>query len=354
MTGSVWVILPAHLRAMAQVDGEVHLEVAGGGHAALGAGRPGGAVPGAGRDDPRPDDAATPSVRPLLRVPGGPLPRERPTHPCRPGRARVRSRSWSSARWQVGDADARTQGGAPPLPAGRARGAALEARRARRSTTSAARWCRPARTCSASSSTSRASRRGTWATRSATVRPSPSPGSRTTPSRTPTCGPRRTRRVRRWSACTAGCGSTPTSPSRRWTWTGTGHVPWWPEEHSAVTLHQILVHMIAETHRHAGHADIVRELVDGAVGTAHGQHQHVARRRRRLGRPPETAPGGRGDLPSGRRLSAWTMHACSVMTTRRWVASARSRTASPAPARRSRTDGRLSTRPRCSRTSGLR
>jgi hypothetical protein len=31
-------------------------------------------------------------------------------------------------------------------------------------------------------------------------------------------------------------------------------------------LHQILVHMIAETHRHAGHADIVRELIDGTVG----------------------------------------------------------------------------------------
>jgi Protein of unknown function (DUF664) len=45
-----------------------------------------------------------------------------------------------------------------------------------------------------------------------------------------------------------------------------GHVPWWPPERGAVTLHRILVHMIAETHRHAGHADIVRELVDGAVG----------------------------------------------------------------------------------------
>ncbi|NLU84218.1 DinB family protein [Rhodococcus sp. HNM0569] len=33
-----------------------------------------------------------------------------------------------------------------------------------------------------------------------------------------------------------------------------------------VTLHAVLVHMIAETHRHAGHADIVRELVDGEVG----------------------------------------------------------------------------------------
>ena len=33
-----------------------------------------------------------------------------------------------------------------------------------------------------------------------------------------------------------------------------------------MTLHQILVHMIAETNRHAGHADIVRELIDGASG----------------------------------------------------------------------------------------
>ncbi len=33
-----------------------------------------------------------------------------------------------------------------------------------------------------------------------------------------------------------------------------------------MTLHQILVHMIAETNRHAGHADIVRELIDGALG----------------------------------------------------------------------------------------
>jgi hypothetical protein len=45
-----------------------------------------------------------------------------------------------------------------------------------------------------------------------------------------------------------------------------GYVPWWSEEHREVTLHRILVHMIAETHRHAGHADIVRELIDGVVG----------------------------------------------------------------------------------------
>ncbi len=45
-----------------------------------------------------------------------------------------------------------------------------------------------------------------------------------------------------------------------------GEVPWWPPERRSVTLHQVLVHMVAETHRHAGHADIVRELIDGAVG----------------------------------------------------------------------------------------
>jgi hypothetical protein len=49
-----------------------------------------------------------------------------------------------------------------------------------------------------------------------------------------------------------------------------GHVPWWPENRSEVTLHKILVHMIAETDRHAGQADIVRELIDGAVGLREG------------------------------------------------------------------------------------
>lgn len=45
-----------------------------------------------------------------------------------------------------------------------------------------------------------------------------------------------------------------------------GQVGWWPEDRRAVTLQQILVHLIAETHRHAGHADLVRELIDGEAG----------------------------------------------------------------------------------------
>ena len=45
-----------------------------------------------------------------------------------------------------------------------------------------------------------------------------------------------------------------------------GRVPWWRPETAEVTLHRILVHMIAETHRHAGHADILRETIDGTAG----------------------------------------------------------------------------------------
>jgi hypothetical protein len=50
----------------------------------------------------------------------------------------------------------------------------------------------------------------------------------------------------------------------------TGRVPWWPEEPREVTLHHILVRVLADTHRHAGHADIVRELIDGSVGLTQG------------------------------------------------------------------------------------
>ncbi|HEV7657492.1 MAG TPA: DinB family protein [Mycobacteriales bacterium] len=49
-----------------------------------------------------------------------------------------------------------------------------------------------------------------------------------------------------------------------------GRVPWWPPERAETTLHRILVHMIAETERHAGHADLVRELIDGATGVRAG------------------------------------------------------------------------------------
>ena len=43
-----------------------------------------------------------------------------------------------------------------------------------------------------------------------------------------------------------------------------GHASWWPQPD--VTLHSVLVHVLAETSRHAGHADILREQLDGSTG----------------------------------------------------------------------------------------
>jgi hypothetical protein len=43
-----------------------------------------------------------------------------------------------------------------------------------------------------------------------------------------------------------------------------GHVPWWPRPD--VKLFNIMVHVLTETGRHAGHADILREQLDGSVG----------------------------------------------------------------------------------------
>lgn len=45
-----------------------------------------------------------------------------------------------------------------------------------------------------------------------------------------------------------------------------GYVPWWPRPQ--VMLFNILVHVLTETNRHAGHADILREQLDGSTGFA--------------------------------------------------------------------------------------
>jgi uncharacterized damage-inducible protein DinB len=46
----------------------------------------------------------------------------------------------------------------------------------------------------------------------------------------------------------------------------TGAVPWWPQERRYPTLHRVMIHVIADVQRHAGHADIARELIDGGAG----------------------------------------------------------------------------------------
>jgi hypothetical protein len=50
------------------------------------------------------------------------------------------------------------------------------------------------------------------------------------------------------------------------------HVPWWPEARRDTTFGSLLTRTVAETAHHAGHADIVRELIDGTAGGDHSDH----------------------------------------------------------------------------------
>ena len=60
-------------------------------------------------------------------------------------------------------------------------------------------------------------------------------------------------------------------------------VPWWREEVRETTVGYLLTHVLHETAQPAGHADVLRELVDGAAGADHDQRDgagwaaHVAR-----------------------------------------------------------------------------
>lgn len=46
-----------------------------------------------------------------------------------------------------------------------------------------------------------------------------------------------------------------------------GHVEHWAEGHQETTLGVLLIRMVGETAQHAGHADIIRELIDGRAGS---------------------------------------------------------------------------------------
>jgi hypothetical protein len=56
-----------------------------------------------------------------------------------------------------------------------------------------------------------------------------------------------------------------------------GYVPWWEEN---VVLFNVMVHRLSDATRHAGHADILREQLDGSVGVEsssrplHGRDTH--------------------------------------------------------------------------------
>lgn len=41
--------------------------------------------------------------------------------------------------------------------------------------------------------------------------------------------------------------------------------PWFPAEQKSWSVRWVLLHLIVETARHAGHADVIRETIDGAT-----------------------------------------------------------------------------------------
>ena len=54
-----------------------------------------------------------------------------------------------------------------------------------------------------------------------------------------------------------------------------GHVPWWPEPHTNTNLFAVMVHVLGESIRHAGHADILREGLDGRTGLRAEHEQQI-------------------------------------------------------------------------------
>ncbi|MGH3659461.1 MAG: DUF664 domain-containing protein, partial [Micromonosporaceae bacterium] len=72
------------------------------------------------------------------------------------------------------------------------------------------------------------------------------------------------------------------------------HVPWWPEERRDTTFGPLLVRMVAETAQHAGHADIVREMIDGRPGKDHEDIGDAAWWQRYVERIEQAAASHRG------------------------------------------------------------
>ena len=54
-----------------------------------------------------------------------------------------------------------------------------------------------------------------------------------------------------------------------------GHVPWWPEPCPNTNLFAVMVHVLGESIRHAGHADILREGLDGRTGVRAEHEQPI-------------------------------------------------------------------------------
>ncbi|MEC3974203.1 DinB family protein [Amycolatopsis sp. H20-H5] len=76
------------------------------------------------------------------------------------------------------------------------------------------------------------------------------------------------------------------------------HVAWWPEERRETTLGSLLVRVVAETAHHAGHADVVREMIDGQAGRDHEELGDAAWWASYVERIEQAASSHRGPTPA--------------------------------------------------------
>ena len=70
----------------------------------------------------------------------------------------------------------------------------------------------------------------------------------------------------RSSSCSHAHRTTPTRPSRPSIWTPGGKSGGGQRTGGTRTLHRVAVHLLVDIARHAGHADILREVIDGSIG----------------------------------------------------------------------------------------
>ncbi len=54
-----------------------------------------------------------------------------------------------------------------------------------------------------------------------------------------------------------------------------GHVPWWRKPYPNTNLFAVMVHVLSESNRHAGHADILREGLEGRTGVRPEYEQQI-------------------------------------------------------------------------------
>ncbi len=86
-----------------------------------------------------------------------------------------------------------------------------------------------------------------------------------------------------------------------------GYVPWWSRPD--VTLFTVMIHILQETTRHAGHADILREHLDGRTGLRAEYEEEIDAAARathcaKIERAAQKAAGGVGHSgPSAPRTS---------------------------------------------------